>query len=50
MTEEEVLHCSIPGDMAKYVNENFDRILSGKDLKENIFKKIQCEETLTQLK
>ena len=36
--EEEKFQYSIPGDMAKYVNENFDCCLSEKDLKENILK------------
>ena len=29
---------SVPGDTAKYVNENFGRFLSEKDLKENTLK------------
>ena len=37
-TEEEKFQYSIPGDMAECVNENFDRFLSEKDLKENILK------------
>ena len=38
ITEEEKFQYSIPGDMTKYVNENFDRFLSEKDLKKNILK------------
>ena len=38
ITEEERFWYSIPGDMGKYVNGNFDRFLSEKDLKENILK------------
>ena len=38
ITEEEKFHYSVPGDMAIYVNKNFNRFLSEKDLKENILK------------
>ena len=38
ITEEEKFHYSILGDMAKYVNENFDCFLSEKDMRENILK------------
>ena len=38
ITEEEKFHYSILGDMAKYVNENFDCFLSEKDIRENILK------------
>ena len=38
ITEEEKFQYNIPGDMAEYVNENFDRFLSEKDLEENILK------------
>ena len=38
ITDEEKFQDNIRGDMAKHVNENFDRFLSEKDLKENILK------------
>ena len=38
ITEEEEFQYSIPGDMAKYVNENVDRFSSDKDLIEYILK------------
>ena len=50
ITEEENFQASILGDMAKYVNENFDCFLSEKDLKENIHRENQYQGTLTQLK
>ena len=38
LAEEEKFQYSIPGDVAKYVNENFDRFLSRTNLNENILK------------
>ena len=49
ITEEEKFQYSIPGDMAKYVNENFDRFLQEISRKISS-KKIQYQEILTQLK
>ena len=50
IAEEEKFQCSIPGAVAKYVNENFDRFLSRTNLNENILKENSVPRNIDSVK